>query len=35
MNTDTSQPIALVHGSARGSVTLPGYGAVHIAVAAP
>ena len=35
MNTDRSQPVALVHGSARGSVTLPGYSAAHIAFAAP
>lgn len=35
MNTATSQPVAVVHGSGRGSVTLPGYSATHVAFAPP
>ena len=34
-NTATSQPVALKHGTAQGTVTLPGYSATHIAVPAP
>lgn len=34
-NSATSQPVAIVHGSARGSVTLPGYSAAHIALPSP
>ena len=34
-NTASSQPIALKHGTAKGTVTLPGYSATHIAFTAP
>ncbi len=34
-NTASAQPIALKHGTARGTVTLPGYSAAHIAFPEP
>ena len=34
-NDASSQPVAVAHSSARGTVTLPGYSATHIVVPAP